>query len=144
MPIVYGCTFGVTPARGDPDEAFLTAIRSWVGDRWPAPRVWFHAAAHAACRLPDGSILRWEPFQGVEGMLYEFIWRHPDGGRPGVEWATHAVLFQGNGAIGTATNTYGWAEGGTTRRDAPASTSTAGTTRLAGSSLATWGGTSTS
>jgi hypothetical protein len=94
MPIAYGCTFDLAPTGCGPADGFLGAIREWVGARWPDDQPWFQPGVHAARRLPDGSIVRWEPYEGAEGTLWEFIWRHPDRDRAGVEWTTNAVLYR--------------------------------------------------
>lgn len=94
MPEVYASLLDLKPLKGvEATEAFLSAVKDWVGGRAPAVAAGLALSEPAGARGDDGSVFRWEPFIDSTGTLLEFTWRHPHVDDPTIAWTTQAAMY---------------------------------------------------
>lgn len=92
MPEVYAQTFDLTPREQCDGAAAVTkALRSWIGDRWPADAPWFTIGEPGIVRTRDGNLFRWEPYADGDRAIIDFTWRHPHRGAPDIAWSTRVT-----------------------------------------------------
>jgi len=98
VPEVYAQHFELEPKPGwDSIEALTGSLRSWVGTKLTEAAEFEFGELPVTREFPDGSILRWEPFEESGTRLLDFGWRHPHPPDPSISWATKLSYFEEGG-----------------------------------------------